>query len=62
MLCPAFSLLTQSLAAGLQSLLQYEGDVAEDFCYTFQVSMAVSVGVGTLVPYWNGLIICVCCA
>ena len=29
---------SQSLAAGLEALLQYEGDVAEDFCYTFQVS------------------------
>ena len=29
---------SQTLAAGLEALLQYEGDVAEDFCYTFQVS------------------------
>ena len=36
---PPPSFLTQSLAAGLKALLQYEGDVAEDFCYTFQVSM-----------------------
>ena len=37
--CPSLLLHpSQTLAAGLEALLQYEGDVAEDFCYTFQVS------------------------
>ena len=37
--CPSLLLhSSQTLAAGLEALLQYEGDVAEDFCYTFQVS------------------------